>query len=267
MATATLPKVVSQEEWATARKELLAKEKAYMREGDRLAAERRALPMVEVEKDYVFEGENGPLGLVDLFEGRRQLIVYHFMFDPADPPAGKSAPWSEGCPGCSFLSDHWPRLEHLHAKDTTLVMVSRAPLAKILPFKKRMGWNVPWVSSYGTDFNYDFHVTLDLARGSTEYNYVDKRGKMERGEDPRQSGEQPGMSVFLRDGDTVYHTYSTYARGLEVIVGTYHLLDLTPAGRQEGWDDAKGKWTQDLSQWVKHHDRYGAETKACCGAK
>jgi len=241
-----------------------------MRRGDALAAERRRMPMVRVEKKYLFDGPaggsagrptKGPTGkmsLADLFEGRRQLIVYHFMFDPDEPPPGKAAPWSEGCPGCSFLTDNLPHLSHLNARDTSLVLVSRARLPKIAAFQERMGWTAPWYSSFGSDFNYDFHVTIDESVAPVEYNYQDKASK----------GELPGLSVFLRDGDGIYHTYSTYARGLEAMVTTYHMLDMTPLGRQEEWEDSPAGWprTAKAMDWVRHHDKYEGqgERKSCC---
>ncbi|MGH7631665.1 MAG: DUF899 domain-containing protein, partial [Gemmatimonadales bacterium] len=169
------PRIVSQDEWLVARKELHAKEKELTRQRDALNAERRRLPMVGIDKEYVFEGPEGRASLLDLFGGRRQLIVYHFMFDPNDPPPGKSGdPWDEVCPGCSHVVDNIPHLAHLHARDTSLVLVSRARQAKIRPFKTRMGWTVPWYSSYGSDFNYDFHATTDEAVAPVEYNYQDR---------------------------------------------------------------------------------------------
>lgn len=263
------PPVVSREEWLKARKELLRKEKEATRAWDRLNAERRRLPMVRVGKEYIFEGPDGKLSLLDLFEGRRQLIVYHFMFDPGDPPPGFSGePWEEGCTGCSFLVDNIGHLAHLHARDTTLVLVSRAPLAKIQPFKRRMGWTVPWYSSYGSDFNYDFHVTLDETVIPVEYNYQSMSEIEQKGETWFLEGEQPGTSVFLRDGDRVFHTYSSYARGGEILLNTYHWLDLTPYGRQEDWEDSPEGWPQTPTyEWWRHHDRYGNDPgnpESCC---
>jgi predicted dithiol-disulfide oxidoreductase (DUF899 family) len=258
--------IVSHDEWLVARKALLAREKALTQARDALNAERRKLPMVRIDKDYAFEGPHGRSGLVDLFDGRRQLIVYHFMFDPADPPAGKSAPWSEGCPGCSFLVDDIGHLAHLHARDTTLVLVSRAPWAKITPFQTRMGWTVPWFSSFGSDFNYDFHATTDAAVRPIDYNYQDEETLKRKGETYHLAGEQPGVSVFLRDGDDVFHTYSTYGRGMDLMSGTYNWLDLTPFGRGEGWGGMP-----DLGEgldWTRHHDRYDDKVPAgCCAAK
>lgn len=236
------PRVVSREEWLAARKQLLRKEKELTKLRDKLSAERRELPRVQIDKNYVFEGPNGKASLLDLFDGRRQLIVYHFMFDPS---------WEEGCGGCSFLVDNIGHLAHLRAADTSLVAVSRAPLAKIMPFKTRMGWTVPWFSSFESDFNYDFHVTLDEAKAPVEYNFMDQARLEEKDEPWFLNGEQPGLSVFLREGDRIFHTYSTYARGGELLLGTFNYLDLTPLGRQE---DAG------IMNWVRHHDKYGDAT-------
>jgi predicted dithiol-disulfide oxidoreductase (DUF899 family) len=186
------PGIVSRAEWIDARKALLAMEKAFTRQRDTLNAERRRLPMVRVDKDYVFEGPHGPARLLDLFEGRQQLIVYHFMFDPS---------WDAGCPSCSFLADSIGHLAHLHARKTTLALVSRAPLEKIEPYRRRMGWTIPWYSSYGSDFNYDFHVTLDETVAPVEYNYTDKAALLAKGESYFTDGESHGLSAFLRDGD------------------------------------------------------------------
>jgi predicted dithiol-disulfide oxidoreductase (DUF899 family) len=223
----SLPDVVSRDEWEAARKELLAREKAMTRERDELNADRRRLPMVRVDKDYVFEGPDGKLGLADMFEGRSQLMVGHFMFDPS---------WDDGCPSCSAGADEVSDglLRHLHTRDTTLAYVSRAPLAKIEDYKARRGWTFPWYSSYGSDFNYDFHVTLDPSVAPPEYNYRPVA-------DATGSQEAPGTSVFLRLGDDVFHTYSSYARGAEMTGGSYYFLDLTPLGRQEDWEEPKGR--------------------------
>jgi predicted dithiol-disulfide oxidoreductase (DUF899 family) len=261
MATAAAiayPPVVSRDEWLAARKELLLKEKAATKANDALAAERRKLPMVAIDKDYAFEGpvpSTDRHTLADLFEGRRQLIVYHFMFDP-----DHELP----CPGCSFAADNLPHLAHLHARDTSLALISRAPAAKLDAFRRRMGWTVPWYSSFGSDFNYDFHVTLDEERGSAEWNYRAAQELKDAGKIPYTKGELPGISVFLRDGDRVFHTYSTYARGLEPLITVYHLLDLTPFGRGEGWGGMP-----DLGQgmdWVRFHDKYDNAPKSngCC---
>src|SRR5437867_335837 len=204
----TLPKVVSRAEWLVARKALLAKEKELTRHRDAVNAERRRLPMVRIDKQYVFDGPAGKASLLDLFEGRRQLIVYHFMFDPS---------WDEGCPSCSFLVDNIGHLAHLRARNTSLALVSRAPMARIEAFRKRMGWTFPWYSSLGSDFNYDFHVTHDEAVAPVEYNYTDKAELVRKGESFFTQGESHGLSVFLRDGDTIFHAYSTYARGTDLL--------------------------------------------------
>lgn len=259
------PQIVSRDEWLAARKALLAKEKEMTRARDALAAARRAMPLVRIDQDYVFEGPSGSARFIDLFDGRRQLIVYHFMFDADPPPPGKAgAPWDEGCPGCSHMVDTMPHLAHLHARDTTLVLVSRAPMAKIAPFRDRMGWTVPWYSSHGSDFNYDFHVSLDPRRGIAEWNYTDAATLVAAGRIPAGKGELPGISVFLRDGDAVLHSYSTYARGLDALIGTYQYLDLTPFGRGEGWGGMPDIDDRGMT-WLRHHDRY-VETSAngCC---
>lgn len=241
-----LPRVANEAEWLTARKELLAKEKELTRARDRLNEERRRLPMVRIDKPYEFEGPAGRASLLDLFEGRRQLVIQHFMFDPT---------WDEGCPSCSCDADSLGHLAHLHARDTTFAAVSRAPLTSIEPFKARMGWTFPWYSSYGSDFNYDFHVTLDASVAPVVYNYRQLDGP----EFAEGSTEQPGVSVFLRDGDRAFHTYSAYGRGTDLHNTAYLYLDLTPLGRQEGWGG-----TPDLhgegKDWLRHHDRYPNRT-------
>jgi len=230
-------KVVSPEEWTAARKELLRKEKESTRLRDQLSEERRTLPWVKVTKKYLFDAPEGKVTLGDLFGGRSQLVMYHFMFGPE---------WHEGCPSCSFVSDHMdPARVHLAARDVSLVMVSRAQLVKIEGFKKRMGWQFKWVSSYGSDFNSDFHVSFtkeEIAQGKVNYNYAQQ-------EFP--STEGPGLSVFYKDsaGD-IFHTYSTYGRGLDPLIGAYTILDLVPKGRDE---DHLGF----PMEWVRHHDRYG----------
>jgi predicted dithiol-disulfide oxidoreductase (DUF899 family) len=229
----SLPQIVSQAQWQRARDELLAEEKAATRARDALAARRRRLPMVKIDKDYVFEGTAGRAGLIDMFEGRRQLILYHVMFGPA---------WEEACEGCSMSVDNIGHLSHLHARDTSLVLVSRAPQTKLKPFKQRMGWTVPWYSSFGTDFNTDFGVTA--------------------GED-----EHSGVSVFLRDGNSVYRTYFTSGRGDEMLGTVWSHLDLTPLGRQETWEDSPPGWPQTPPyDWWRHHDKYvqSAVTKHSC---
>ena len=220
-----LPQVVSQDDWQVAHERLLVKEKEVTRARDALAAERRRLPMVEIEKDYVFESPDGKASLLDLFDGRRQLIVYHFMFAPGAPG------WpSAGCDGCSLFVDNIGHLAHLHARDTSLVLVSRAPLAKIEPYRERMGWTVPWFSSSGSDFNADFGVPTE---------------------------ETFGLNVFLRDGDSVFRTYFTSGRGVEALGSTSTFLDLTPLGRQEEWEDSPDGWPQTPPYvWWRRHDEY-----------
>lgn len=235
-----LPQVVSREDWLTARKELLAREKELTRARDALNADRRRLPMVRVDKEYRFEGPNGPLSLLELFAGRRQLMVGHFMFDPS---------WTDGCSSCSAAAEELsPGLyAHLAVRDTTLVHVSRAPLDKILDYQRRRGWTFPWYSSYGSDFNYDYAVTMDSAVAPVIYNYKTLDEHRAAGTDYYFSGpqpsEQPGLSCFLRDGDTVFHTYSTYGRGGEQLGGSYYYLDLTALGRQEQWEEPKDRTT------------------------
>ena len=219
------PPIVSRDEWLAARAALLTKEKEATRARDRLNAERRRLPMVKIEKQYFFEGPNGKVSLLALFEGRRQLIIYHFMFGPD---------WDEGCQVCSFLVDNIGHLAHLHARDTSLVLVSRAPSAKIEPFKTRMGWSIPWVSSYGSDFNADLSATAD------------------------DDGEYGGVSVFLREGEDIFHTYMTTDRGNDILHGTYNYLDLTPLGRQESWEEPPGRSNSSAMGWLRLHDTYGA---------
>ncbi len=229
-------KVVSSEEWTAARKELLKKEKESTRLRDQLSAERRKLPWVRIEKDYLFDAPGGKVALADLFAGRSQLVIYHFMYGPD---------WEEGCPSCSFLMDHADgAIVHLNARDVTMVAVSRAPLAKIEAFKKRMGWRFKWVSSYGSDFNSDFRLSFtkeQLASGDKLYNF---------GTIPPYGDENHGLSVFYKDpAGAVFHTYSTYGRGCEPLVGTYIILDMVPKGR----DEAELPWTM---AWVRHHDKY-----------
>ena len=236
------PNIVSRNEWLAARRALLALEKEASRQRDALSGERRRLPMVEIDKEYVFEGPNGPTTLRDLFDGRRQLIVYHFMFDPQ---------WEEGCKSCShFMDNAAGSIVHLGARDTSFVVVSRAPLHKIETFRQRMGWQFLWVSSFGTDFNCDFGVTLDPERVPYEYNYTDAKSLLAARKIWFAKGELPGISVFLREGDRVFHTYSAYQRGLDLPLNTYNFLDLTPLGRQE--EDGR------IQAWIRHHDRYSA---------
>jgi predicted dithiol-disulfide oxidoreductase (DUF899 family) len=228
------PPVVSEVKWLAARLELLREEKEFTRLGDQLAAKRRELPWVKMTKPYAFDSPRGRVSLADLFEGHSQLIVQHFMLGPG---------WEQGCKSCSFMMDHFnPTVVHLKARDVAFAAISHAPLKEILPFQKRMGWAVNWVSSHGTGFNQDFHVSFteeEIERGGVPYNY----SKMDF-----PQTEAPGISVFARDaGGTVYHTYSTFGRGVEVVMTTYKLLDLVPKGREED---------QNIMDWLRHHDRY-----------
>jgi predicted dithiol-disulfide oxidoreductase (DUF899 family) len=240
--------VVSQSEWLKARKALLAKEKEFTKARDALSAARRDLPWTLIENNYVFDGPNGKETLSDLFGGKSQLMIYHFMLGPG---------WVQGCPSCSFLADHFDGAAiHLAQRDVSLVVVSRAPLAEIEAYKKRMGWKFKWVSSFGNDFNRDFHVSFtpeEKTRGKVEYNY-------ELTEFP--SEEAPGLSAFIKgEGGDVLHTYSSYARGLDMLVGTYNFLDMAPKGRDEG----ALPWTM---AWVRRHDEYEDKPKggSCCAS-
>lgn len=246
--------VVSRDRWVAERKALLAHEKELTRLRDRIARERRALPWVRIEKDYVFDAPAGRRTLADLFEGRRQLLVQHFMFGPD---------WAQGCPSCSFMADHTDGMNvHLAHRDISFVAISRAPLAELERFRRRMGWQFTWVSSSGSDFNHDFHVSFtpqEQARGEVYYNY---------GVQPFLSEELPGLSVFFKDdAGEIFHTYSTFGRGVEVMMGAYELMDLTPKGRDE--EDVPYKMN-----WVRHHDRYEpapvvqpvAAASPCCAA-
>jgi predicted dithiol-disulfide oxidoreductase (DUF899 family) len=239
-AMGNLPDVVSREEWLAARKELLAKGKELTRARDRVNADRRRLPMVRVDKRYEFGGPAGTVGLLDLFEGRTQLVMHHFMFGPD---------WDAGCASCSSAADGIGRLRQLHVRSTSLVAVSRAPYEKIAAFRERMGWSFPWYSSFGSDFNYDFHATLDdrvepvLLHFRTEAELAEAGTPWTGGpwtEDMRGE-EMPGISAFLRDGDEVFHTYSTFGRGIEDFHNGYQYLDLTALGRQEEWEEPKGR--------------------------
>ena len=238
----SLPDVVSREEWLVARKQLLAREKELTRVKDALNTARRELPMVRIEKDYRFDGPHGEVGLLDLFEGRRQLAIQHFMFDPR---------WEDGCPGCT--ADVEERSEgliaHLESRETSLAIVSRAPLAKLEAYKAKRGWTIDWYSSFGSDFNYDFHVTLDASVAPILHNYRDADELVAAGLDgltlsENHPSEQPGWSFFLRDGDEIFHTYSTFGRGTEALGGAYGILDLTALGRQEEWEEPKGRVEQ-----------------------
>ncbi len=239
-------KIVSREEWLVARRAHLAKEKEFSRLRDELSRQRRELPWVKVDKNYVFEGSSGKVTLGDLFGGKSQLIVYHFMLGPG---------WKEGCPSCSFLADHFDgSVVHLAHRDVAFAVVSRAPIAQIESFQKRMGWRFRWVSSFGNDFNFDYHVSFtkdEIAKGKVNYNYSMTEFPSE---------EAPGLSVFYKDkAGTIYHTYSTYARGLDMLLGAYQFLDTVPKGRDEAG-------LAHTMAWVRHHDRYddgyAVDTKA-----
>ncbi len=239
--------IVSRDQWIAAREELLAQEKELTRMRDQVNARRREMPWVKVDKAYVFEGPNGKETLADLFAGRSQLVVRHFMFGPG---------WEEGCVGCSFWSDHLDgALVHLEHHDVTVVVVSRAPFAEIEAFRQRMGWRFKWVSSHGGDFNHDYHVSFtpeEIASGRAYYNY---RNTTHAGE------EMPGISVFCKDGDgNIMHTYSAYARGNESMLGVYSILDITPNGRNETGPN------HNLTDWVRLHDQYdgGTDKLTCC---
>jgi predicted dithiol-disulfide oxidoreductase (DUF899 family) len=235
----SLPKIASREDWLAARKQLLQREKERTRAGDALDADRRRLPMVRIEKPYAFAGPQGEVALLDMFEGRRQLILQHFMFDPS---------WDDGCPSCSAELDELAPglLAHLHARETTFASVARAPLSKIEDYKARKGWTHPFYSSHGSDFNYDFHATIDESVAPLEVNYR-TRAELEESQAASwiltadQPFEMPGISCFLRDGDDVFHTYATYARGTEELGGAYAFLDLTALGRQEEWEEPKDR--------------------------
>jgi predicted dithiol-disulfide oxidoreductase (DUF899 family) len=226
-----LPPVVSETEWQAAREALLAKEKEATQARDALAAERRRLPLVRIEKEYAFEGSEGEVTLSELFEGRRQLLLYHFMFGPNQ---------DVGCDGCSMFVDQIGHLAHLHARDTSFALVSRAPIEKIAAYKERMGWTIPWVSSFDSDFNVDFGVGPERPQ-----------------EGVYQDGETFGLSVFLRDGDEVYRSYFTAARGVEALGSVWTFLDLTPLGRQENWEDSPAGYPQTKPyEWWRRHDEY-----------
>jgi len=229
--------LVTKDEWLVARRELLQQEKEFTRRREELSAARRALPWEAVTEAYAFDTPHGSRTLAELFDGRSQLVVYHFMFDPA---------WDEGCPHCSFWADSFDGIDvHLHARDVTFVAVSRAPLAKLEAYRARMGWRFPWFSSAPSDFNRDFGVTFAPgARETATYNYGTQAAGM---------GEREGISVFARGGDgALFHTYSTYARGIDMVNGAYQFLDLVPKGRDEPHDGAEGP-----QFWVRRHDEYG----------
>lgn len=229
------PPVASREEWLQQRLALLQKEKEATRLYDRVNADRRRLPMVRIEKEYTFDSSEGKVSLLDLFDGKQQLIIYHFMFDPS---------WTEGCMGCTSYVDAIGDLSMLPERNTTFALVSRAPLEKLEAYKAKRGWTQRWVSSLGSDFNYDFHVTLDKNVAPVEYNYRTGEEWKERNGGKEISGEEHGLSVFFRIGDEVYHTYSSYGRGTENLTNSYELLDVTPYGRQEDWEDSPEGWPQ-----------------------
>jgi predicted dithiol-disulfide oxidoreductase (DUF899 family) len=250
--TMTTHITATRERWLEARRDLLAAEKDLTRRSDEVARLRRQLPWVQVDKTYTFDGPDGRVTLADLFDGRHQLLVQHFMLAPG---------WEQGCPSCSYMADHNDGMTvHLANRDVTMVAISRAPLAEIERFRRRMGWHFKWVSSNSNSFNYDFGVSFtpqDMTKGKLDYNY---------GTWPLVGEEWPGISVFYKDdAEDVFHTYSTYGRGVEVMMGTYRLLDLTPKGRGER--DVTHKM-----EWVRHHDRYEPAALAktagsCCGAR
>ena len=241
-------KIVSEQEWLAARKELLAKEKELTRARDQLSAERRALPWVKVEKNYLFDTPDGSRSLAELFNGKSQLLVYHFMLGPG---------WKEGCPSCSYLADHFDgMLPHLAARDVTFTAISRASLAEIEAYQRRMGWHFPWASSFASDFNFDYGVSFvlnDNGHGTGTYNYQQQ---------DIDSDEMPGLSAFYQDANgDIFHTYSAYASGLDNLVGTYNFLDVAPKGR----DEDQLPWTM---AWVRRHDEYdhASGSKSCCGS-
>lgn len=229
------PPIASRAEWRALRLQLLEKEKEVTRHYDRVAAERRRLPMVRVEKAYVFESASGKRRFAELFEGKEQLIVYHFMFDPA---------WEKGCPGCTGFVDALGDLSLLGERRTTFALISRAPFAKLDAYRKQHGWERAWYSSFGSDFNYDFHVTLDEKVAPVEYNFRDKAELVKKDPNNKPEGEAHGLSVFFKIGHDIFHTYSSYARGVESLTDAYSLLDVTPYGRQEDWEDSPAGWPQ-----------------------
>ena len=232
----TLPQIADRDAWHKARVELLAEEKAMTKARDALSTKRRMMPMVRIEKDYRFEGPKGPATLLDMFDGRRQLIIQHFMFDPS---------WDEGCSSCTAASDELSEglLRHINARDTSFAAVSRAPLAKLERYKTSRGWDFPWYSSYGSDFNYDFHVTIDASVAPVEWNFRGPEELKAHGMEWMLEGssEQPGYSTFLTQDGEVFHTNSVFARGTEWLGGSYAFLDLTALGRQEDWEEPRGR--------------------------
>jgi predicted dithiol-disulfide oxidoreductase (DUF899 family) len=245
-ARMSLPDVVSREEWLAARKELLVKEKELTRARDRVNADRRRLPMVRVDKEYVFDGPDGQVRLLDLFEGRRQLVLHHFMWTYDINADGTERPREDGCPSCSATADQIGNVTHLQVRNTSLAAVSRGPYANIAAFRERMGWTFPWYSSAGSDFNYDFHATIDDRIAPVLFNFRDE-AELERAGipwSPQMRGDWPGISAFLRDGDTVYRTYSTGQRGVDRLLFVNNIQDLTVYGRQEDWEDSPEGWPQ-----------------------
>ena len=244
-AMAHLPEVVSREEWLRARKELLAEEKEVTRARDRVNAARRRLPMVRVEKPYVFEGPHGEVSLLELFEGRAQLVVHHFMWTFDLDADGTEHPRDTGCPSCSSAADQIGNLRQLHVRNTSLAAVTRAPYAKLAAYRERMGWSFPWYSSAGGEFNYDFHATVDERVAPVQVFHRSEAELADAGTpwSPSMRGDWPGISAFLRVGDEVFHTYSTFGRGIEEFHNGYPHLDLTALGRQEPWEEPKGRAT------------------------
>jgi predicted dithiol-disulfide oxidoreductase (DUF899 family) len=247
MDTTAMNKIVSEVEWVKARKALLKKEKKFTALRDQLSQQQRDLPWVAVNKEYIFEGKSGKQTLSELFDGRSQLIIYHFMFDPS---------WDEGCPHCSFWADSFNGIiVHLNHRDVTMIAVSRAPYSKLAAYQKRMGWNFKWVSSYDTDFNFDYHVSFtqeELAKNEAYYNYVEQASP---------SPELQGVSIFFRDAQgRVFHTYSTYSRGIDVLNPAYNYLDLVPKGRDEAGHDFP-------QFWVRRHDEYGKTFRSWLDSK
>jgi predicted dithiol-disulfide oxidoreductase (DUF899 family) len=230
-----IPRIASQDEWQAERVKLLAEEKEHTKQYDRINAKRRRLPMVKIDKQYSFDTPDGKNSLPALFEGRRQLIVYHFMFDPE---------WETGCAGCTSFVDALSDLSMLKERDTTFVLISRAPLPKLEAYKASKGWTWPWFSSFGSDFNYDYHVTLDETVAPVEYNYKGRDELLAANGPNGIKGESHGLSVFFRVGEDAFHTYSVYARGVESLTDSYKLLDVTPYGRQEAFEDSPPGWPQ-----------------------
>ncbi|HEY3780032.1 MAG TPA: DUF899 domain-containing protein [Fimbriimonadaceae bacterium] len=223
------PPIASREEWRKVRLQILEHEKELTRQKDKVSAERRRLPMVPIDKDYSFEGPEGKVSLVDLFQGLPQLIVYHFMFDPE---------WEDGCPGCTSFVNAQGKDTELKERSTRFILISRAPLPKLQKYAAKMGWDMPWYSSFGSDFNYDFNATHDRSHAGSEFLYIDHSNGEKKGT------EEHGLSVFFLLDGKAYHVYSTFARGVENLTDSYALLDVTPYGRQEDWEDSPEGWPQ-----------------------